>query len=92
MPDRRRVVVLGGSGHFGRRIAARLRDDGRFEVIAAGRNRSRLERAAASIGIGALVLDRDDPAFPARLQHARPWALVDAAGPFQGRDHAVPDA
>jgi len=38
-----RVLLIGATGVFGTRIAARLAHDARFELIVAGRTRSALE-------------------------------------------------
>jgi NAD(P)-dependent dehydrogenase (short-subunit alcohol dehydrogenase family) len=84
----KRVLVLGGYGTFGGRIAARAAAAG-FEVLVAGRSRARAEAfCAGSPALKPLVLDRDDGLAAALAEH-RPFALVDAAGPFQGQDHRV---
>ena len=48
MPDGRRVLIAGGYGIVGRRIAAELSPD--YEVIVAGRHLQRAEETAAAIG------------------------------------------
>ena len=81
-------MVLGGYGVFGGRLCHNLCAD--WEVVVAGRSLA-LARAfcAGTSGIPAM-LDRDDPGFGAALAALRPFAVVDAAGPFQGYgDHGV---
>jgi uncharacterized protein YbjT (DUF2867 family) len=74
----RRVVVLGGTGFFGRAAMGLLRDAG----IPA--------RAAARRSAG-LALDAEDPASLRRA--LRPGDVVlDAAGPFQARTPALAEA
>ncbi|WP_424940634.1 DUF4166 domain-containing protein [Aliiroseovarius sp. S253] len=72
-----KVLVLGGSGVFGSRLAQLLVRDG-HNVTVAGRNLSNAQSMAESLGCGALQLDRDGdlsvlPGYD---------VLVDAAGPF----------
>lgn len=87
----RKVLLLGGYGTFGGRIAARLAAAG-FEVLVAGRSQKKAEAfCAGRAGLTPLVLDRDLGLAGALATH-RPFALVDAAGPFQGADYAVPRA
>jgi hypothetical protein len=84
----RRVLVIGGYGTFGGRIAERSAAAG-FEVLVAGRSRARAEAFCAGRGsLIPLVLDRRD-GLPDALARHRPFAVVDAAGPFQGSDYRV---
>ena len=76
-----RVVVAGGYGVFGSRLAELLLRDG-HEVIVAGRDRARAEALAANLGCDALAVDI--AAAPEALFVARPDVVVDAVGPFQG--------
>jgi NAD(P)-dependent dehydrogenase (short-subunit alcohol dehydrogenase family) len=84
----KRILLLGGYGTFGRRIAARAAAAG-FEVLVAGRSLERAEAfCAGRPGLRPLALDRDAGLAAALAEH-RPFAIVDAAGPFQGSDHGV---
>ncbi|WP_375460693.1 DUF4166 domain-containing protein [uncultured Enterovirga sp.] len=84
----RRILVLGGYGGFGGRVSARLAADG-FEVLVAGRSRAAAERfCTGRPHLIPLALDRDRDLAGALAKH-RPFALVDAAGPFQGASYAV---
>jgi saccharopine dehydrogenase-like NADP-dependent oxidoreductase len=81
---RPRIVVVGATGAFGGRLAGLLAQWDIELVLAARRItvlealRSRLQGPAA---LEIAAFDRDAPDSLARL---RPWAVVDAAGPFQG--------
>lgn len=92
-----RVLVLGGSGVFGRRLAALLAREPGFEVLLASRSRERAEARCAAIRRQtpgarvepmALVLPGG---LRTALDGAAPDLVIDASGPFQGRDLAVPE-
>ena len=84
-----RIIVLGGYGGFGARLSRRLAADG-WEVFVAGRTaRSAAEFAARLVNAKPLVLDRNADILPT-LREIKPFALIDAAGPFQGSDDRVP--
>ncbi|MEO0729745.1 MAG: DUF4166 domain-containing protein [Pseudomonadota bacterium] len=80
---KRRVVVIGGYGVFGGRLVRRLLDDGRFDVVVAGRSRTKAETFAARVGGTPAELDVTAGSFANRLTALAPWCVVDAAGPFQ---------
>lgn len=80
----RTVLVLGATGLFGGILARQLIEDGTFDVVCAGRDRRTLEVFCKAHGGGPQVLDRTDLAAVDRvLAEIRPFAVVDAAGPFQ---------
>jgi len=74
-----KIVVLGGSGVFGERIARMLVRDGHC-VVVAGRREAPLKALADEIGAGVLVLDRAADLSP--LWSIAPDLVIDAAGPF----------
>ena len=76
-PRRLRVVVIGGAGVFGARLAGLLIRDG-HEVILAGRSGPVAQ--AAALGTGAITLDRTGDLAP--LWACGPDVVIDAAGPF----------
>jgi len=79
----KKILLLGGYGTFGRRIALRAAEAG-FEVLVAGRSGKKAEAfCAGRPGLVPLALDRGG-GLPEALAHYCPFALVDAAGPFQG--------
>ncbi|WP_165183997.1 DUF4166 domain-containing protein [Caulobacter soli] len=93
---RKRIVLVGASGVFGRRLAAMIARWPDVVLVLAARDLAKLEALAADLaktrpaaGIEVARLDRLDPKGLAALGA---WAVVDAAGPFQGQDHAFPRA
>ena len=88
-----KVMVIGGYGGFGARISRRLADDG-WTVLVAGRNLAKAEAfctAHPSLLPLALDIGRDRELDGLLMTH-RPFAVVDAAGPFQGASYAVAQA
>ena len=80
----RTILVLGGTGVFGSRLAAGLIRDGIPSVTIAGRGEARLREVAARLGCRWQVLDRGASTFAADIRRIAPFAVVDASGPFQG--------
>ena len=76
-------MLVGATGVFGSRLAELLSRNPQVELVLAARRAAPLQALAARLGAEAAVLDRDDPGGLAAL---RPWAVADAAGPFQMRD------
>jgi len=74
-----RVLILGGYGVFGSRLAELLTRDG-CEVVIAGRDAAAARDAAARIGATALRLDRSGDLEP--IAELGLDVVVDAAGPF----------
>ena len=80
-----KILILGGYGVFGGRLAHLLRDCPELSLLIAGRSGAKARRSCAALG-GAitaepLALDRAD-IFSALAQH-KPDLVVDASGPFQ---------
>lgn len=90
-----RVVVLGGYGHFGSRIARTLTRESGMEITIAGRDATRAAHAAAAISldggprVDAAALDVTARDLGARLRLLDPNLVIHAVGPFQSRDHGV---
>jgi short subunit dehydrogenase-like uncharacterized protein len=80
---RKRIVVLGGYGVFGGKLAEALLRHEHLDVIVAGRSQQKAEDFCRRHGGTAAVLDRTAPDFAAALLALRPFVTVDAAGPFQ---------
>ena len=96
-----RVLVLGGYGNFGRRIAERLgQAHTGLEVIVAGRDLDRAsglcERlqllAAPGSSFQAVRLDIDSATLADDLAVLAPDIVIHTCGPFQGQDQRVPKA
>jgi len=80
-----KVLILGGYGVFGGRLARLLLQDG-IEVIAAGRDLGKAAGFTGQYGGVPLFIDIAKDLSP--IAQAAPSVVVDAAGPFQfyGRD------
>jgi hypothetical protein len=88
---RSRILVVGGTGAFGRRLVEGLLATTKLTVIVAGRSAPRNERLAESLRerhgndrVETVVLDRGK-AHDA-LVSLKPFCVIDAAGPFQGAE------
>ena len=81
-----RVLILGGYGTFGGRLAQLLADERRLTLVIAGRSRQKADAFCAALRAAArlepLGFDRDGDA-EAALTAAKPDVVVDASGPFQ---------
>jgi short subunit dehydrogenase-like uncharacterized protein len=81
-----RILILGGYGTFGGRLAQLLADEPRLTLIIAGRARDKAEafcaRLAARAQLEPLAFDRDGD-VERTLGAAKPDLVVDASGPFQ---------
>ncbi len=89
-----RILVLGGYGHFGGRIARTLAADAGMDIVVAGRDTARAERFVAETAVGrehmrAVRLDIDCDAFERELEAIAPALVIHTAGPFQNRDYRV---
>lgn len=79
----RPVVLFGGTGVFGSRLAEGLIRDGVRNLIIAGRGEDRLIREARRLGCDWVRIDIASDKVVDRLDDLRPFAVIDAAGPFQ---------
>jgi hypothetical protein len=87
----KRVVILGGTGIFGGRIAAGLAASPEIEVAIASRHPERATAFADKIGARCVKCDLSNAqSLTDVLQGAH--LLIHAAGPFQGRDYRVAEA
>jgi hypothetical protein len=80
------VLILGGYGTFGGRLAQLLADEERLALAIAGRSRARAEAFCRDVPAKAslipLAFDRDGD-LESQLRVAAPDIVVDASGPFQ---------
>ncbi|MFK0204232.1 DUF4166 domain-containing protein [Agrobacterium sp. NPDC090283] len=80
-----KILILGGYGVFGGRLAELLADISSIEILVCGRSLARAEAFCASwrgqARVRPLMLDRRDIAHALRVQ--KPGLVVDASGPFQ---------
>lgn len=90
---RRRVVLVGATGMFGARLAARLAGWPELDLVLAARTqaplealRARLAAAGAKASLSTAVVDRGKPGTVTALA---PWAVINSAGPFQGAGYEL---
>jgi hypothetical protein len=81
-----RVLILGGYGTFGGRLAKLLAPDARLTLLIAGRSKEQAAAFCAALTAKAMLLplafDRDKD-VASQLQSADADIVVDATGPFQ---------
>jgi hypothetical protein len=81
-----KVLILGGYGTFGGRLAQLLAGDARVTLLIGGRSLAQAQtfcdRLAPGASRSALRFDRDGDAL-ARIRAVNPDLVVDASGPFQ---------
>jgi hypothetical protein len=84
---RHRVLILGGYGTFGGRLAELLARQNEITLVVGGRSLERANRFVAALAPGAersaVELDRDGDSLDQVLTAVRPDIVVDASGPFQ---------
>jgi NAD(P)-dependent dehydrogenase (short-subunit alcohol dehydrogenase family) len=92
--SQRSVVVLGGYGNFGSRVAAALASDRSYRVFIAGRDLRKATVVAQEMGGSAepLALDHHVADFAAQLRHIGANVVIHTAGPFQAQSYSVPSA
>ena len=79
-----RVLIIGGYGVFGLRLARRLAREPGLDIVVAGRSRAKAAAACADWGGTPYALDRDaEGELERALADLAPSLVIDAAGPFQ---------
>jgi hypothetical protein len=89
-----RVLLFGGYGVFGARIAERLARERGLELIVAGRSLEQASQLAAEIGKnaqGRIIAARLDAMEMTReaLADLSPRVVINASGPYQWQDHRL---
>jgi hypothetical protein len=91
----RRVLIVGGTGAFGRRLVGGLMTTTEHEIVIAGRDLSRAQAFADEINAGsstpratAMRIDARSPNAD-EIKSVGAFLLVDAAGPFQTGDYRL---
>lgn len=99
MDANEKILVLGGTGHFGARICRRLARISGSELIVTSRDLFRAEVLVDELSeqnpdasISAAALDQEASDFEAELRAIDPFAVVHTAGPYQGQDYRVAHA
>jgi saccharopine dehydrogenase-like NADP-dependent oxidoreductase len=83
------VIVLGGAGNFGARIARALRGDPTIDLLVAGR---RLVSVPGAEDVPGVLVDIGAPDFAHRLRALSPELVIHCVGPFQGQGYSVAKA
>lgn len=97
MQGKQKVVVFGGTGHFGARICRRLaRQDG-LDLIVTSRSAERANQLAAELqaqtaAVTSVAIDQDSPDLADQLRELNPAIVIHTAGPYQGQDYRVAEA
>lgn len=93
----RRILLIGGTGVFGSRLARHLAGFDGLDLILTSRDGAKAQTLARSLRhaeetrVSGIALDhRHDLAV--RLAEIAPWLVIDASGPFQGASYDVPRA
>ena len=81
-----KILILGGYGTFGGRLAYLLANDERLTLLIAGRSKQKADAFCKQLPVGAqkipLFFDRNGD-VEAQLKDINPKLVVDATGPFQ---------
>jgi saccharopine dehydrogenase-like NADP-dependent oxidoreductase len=90
------VLVLGGYGNFGARIAARLVEDPAIQVIVAGRSAEKCrafaaKHATAPNPVQWRTMDVTT-GLAAALAELKPQTVIHTCGPYQGQDYSAAKA
>lgn len=95
----RKVLILGGYGNFGKRIAKNLSELKDIVIFIAGRNLKRAEAFCQELSLSDInatltpvKMDIFSPTLVDELQSLSPDLVIHTGGPFQGQDYRVPKA
>jgi hypothetical protein len=81
-----KILIIGGYGTFGGRLAHLLADDERLTLLIAGRSKQKAEafckQLSSKANKAALFFDRDGD-VESQIREISPRLVVDATGPFQ---------
>ena len=89
--SKRKVLILGGYGTFGRHVSEALARHPDAQVVLAGRTAHKGRAEAEALGAEYVQCDAGNAtSLKAALQSV--WLVINAAGPFQAQDYAIPRA
>lgn len=95
----KRIIVIGGTGHFGGRICRRLAGQADVEMTITSRSLGSAQDFVAELRalrpaatIEAAALDQSSTAFESDLPALDPDLVIHTAGPYQGQDYRVAKA
>lgn len=91
----RRVLLIGGTGVFGERLARHLCPLGGIDLIVTSRTELKARQLAARLvqahpfaSVSATQLDHRHN-LKSRLEEVKPFIVIDCSGPFQNADYSV---
>lgn len=90
------ILILGGYGNFGKRIAIFLAKDPHLQIIVAGRSLAKAQALVLKIqkdnpkaNVHPLALNWQDYDFSQKLHMTQADIVIHSAGPFQGQNYKV---
>jgi hypothetical protein len=99
MTGKRKVLIIGATGHFGERISRRLARSVDAHILLASRCITRAEKLArklenegAAARVSAFVLNQDSESLAEDLRATGAFLVIHTAGPYQGQDYKVAKA
>jgi saccharopine dehydrogenase-like NADP-dependent oxidoreductase len=99
MQEHSRVVVFGGTGHFGARICRRLAKLPDLDLTVTSRSAVKAKELAANIrneggvaDVASAAVDQEAEDLVDQLRTLSPAVVIHTAGPYQGQDYRVAEA
>jgi saccharopine dehydrogenase-like NADP-dependent oxidoreductase len=99
LSERKKILVIGATGHFGGRICRRLLGEPGAELLVASRDAAavdalavELQANASDMVVSSTSLDQSHSHFEQDLRHIAPDIVIHTAGPYQGQDYRVAEA
>lgn len=80
---RSKILIIGGYGVFGGKLARRLAKDARLDVIVAGRSLKTAKAFVENMSARAALVDLESPKLIDDILALSPEIIVDASGPYQ---------
>lgn len=91
----KRILILGGYGNFGRRIAEALASQDNLKIFIAGRDLNRSHACCDALSpnvhaiLEAVCLNADSPDFAHHLASLDVDVVINCVGPFQAQDYRI---
>ena len=97
--ENKNIIILGGYGNFGKRIAENLLDLPNVSILISGRSYEKAndlcvqyEKLKPATKLKPAKLDINSPTFDQELACLNPFLVIHTSGPFQGQSYTVPQA
>jgi len=91
-----KILLLGGYGNFGARIAKALSKDSNIKLLIVGRSLDKANRLLAKLknsnNHAAVAIDQSSSDFTDKLAALNVDCLIHTSGPYQGQDYIVANA